>query len=490
MIRAEYLPGVENVVADWESRHHNDSSNWQLSPAVFDAVSQLLGPFSIDLFASRINHQLPIYCSWRPDPGAISVDAFTMSWRDQSPYLFPPFCLIGKALLRIQRESVNQACLIAPAWPGQMWYSQLLTMLAGYPILLPQFPELPLSPDQKPHPLVLEEKLFLTAWPVSGNVTRCKAFQRGLQSSSCSPGEITPIPLTIQPGVSGIAGVLNETIIPPLSNVLQFLAEQFDTGLQYRTVNTLRSAISTTHPNIDGMAVGRHPLVSRLLRGMFNLRPPSPHYSHSWDVRIVVRFLSNCKSADLSTLQLAKKTVTLMALVNADRCSDLAALDRDLIQWTASGVKFTVVWLTKTRRSGAPREIFYPMFRDNSELRPVTVLRLYVDKTTEQAAELSSPKPVFLTSRKPFRQARPGIIGHWIKDVLRMAGVDTEVFSAHSTRSASTSWATAKGVPINDILRAANWSSQTAFEQYYLRPTTSTIFTKTILQSTSVNRYI
>ena len=148
----------------------------------------------------------------------------------------------------------------------------------------------------------------------------------------------------------------------PLSNVLQFLAEQFDTGLQYRTVNTLRSAISTTHPNIDGMAVGRHPLVSRLLRGMFNLRPPSPHYSHSWDVRIVVRFLSNYKSADLSTLQLAKKTVTLMALVNADRCSDLAALDRDHIQWTASGVKFTVVRLTKTRRSGAPREVFYPMF--------------------------------------------------------------------------------------------------------------------------------
>ena len=107
MIHAEHLPGVENVTADWESRHHNDSSNWQLSPAVFDAVSQLLGPFSIDLFASRINHQLPIYCSWRPDPGAISVDAFSMPWRDKSPNLFPPFCLISRALLKIQRESVN-----------------------------------------------------------------------------------------------------------------------------------------------------------------------------------------------------------------------------------------------------------------------------------------------------------------------------------------------------------------------------------------------
>ena len=123
----------------------------------------------------------------------------------------------------------------------QMWYSQLLTILADYPILLPQYPELLLSPDQKPHPLVLEEKLFLIAWPVSGKVMRYKAFQGELQISSCSPGEITPTPLTVQPGISFIAGVLNETIIPlqhlAMSNVLRFLAEQFDTGLQYRIVN-------------------------------------------------------------------------------------------------------------------------------------------------------------------------------------------------------------------------------------------------------------
>ena len=80
---------------------------------------------------------------------------------------------------------------------------------------------------------------------------------------------------------------------------------------------------------------------------MFNLRPPSPRYSYSWDVRVVVNFLSNYKSADLSSLEIAKKTVTLLALVNADRCSDLAAFDRDHVQWTASGVEFIVVQLIK-----------------------------------------------------------------------------------------------------------------------------------------------
>ena len=114
---------------------------------------------------------------------------------------------------------------------------------------------------------------------------------------------------------------------------------------------------------------------------------------------------------------------------------------------------------------------------------------MYIDRTAEQAITLCNPKPVFVTSRKPFRKAKPGTIGHWIKDVLRMAGVDTEVFSAHSTRSASTSWAASKGVPINDILQAANWSSQTTFEQYYFHPTTPTTFARTILQSATENRY-
>ena len=161
------------------------------------------------------------------------------------------------------------------------------------------------------------------------------------------------------------------------------LAEQFDTGLQYRSMNTSRSAISMTHTNVDGIAVGRHPLVSRLLRGMFNFCPPSPHYTHSWDVWVVANFLSSYNSADLTTLQWAKKAVTLLTLINADRCSNLAALDREHVQWTARGVQFTVVHLTKTRRSGPPRKVFYATFAENSELCPVTVLRMHIDRTAE-----------------------------------------------------------------------------------------------------------
>ena len=77
----------------------------------------------------------------------------------------------------------------------------------------------------------------------------------------------------------------------PLSSILEFLLEQFNMGKQYRTINSLRSAISMTHSEVDGSRVGQHPLVSRFLKGVFNSRPPAPKYSSTWDVDIVLDYI-------------------------------------------------------------------------------------------------------------------------------------------------------------------------------------------------------
>ena len=102
-----------------------------------------------------------------------------------------------------------------------------------------------------------------------------------------------------------------------LADILEFLADNFDLGLQYYTLNTLCSAISTTHSKVDDYSVGKHPLVVRLLKGMFNARLPTPRYNNSWEVTPVVDFLRSL-SENLALLQLSKKVVTLMALSNAD----------------------------------------------------------------------------------------------------------------------------------------------------------------------------
>ena len=136
LVHAEHLPGRENTRADWGSRQLRDSSDWMLSWQIFLALEVKLGPFTIDLFASRLNAQLPVYCSWRPNPAALAVDALSISWRDQHPYLFPPFAPIGKYLQKILQEEV-EALLIAPVWQTQIWYPTLLGMLVERPVLLP-----------------------------------------------------------------------------------------------------------------------------------------------------------------------------------------------------------------------------------------------------------------------------------------------------------------------------------------------------------------
>ena len=61
-------------------------------------------------------------------------------------------------------------------------------------------------------------------------------------------------------------------------DIADFLAELFQQGYQYRSLNAYRSAISSAHEKVDGELVGQHPLISRVLKGVFNERPLKPKY--------------------------------------------------------------------------------------------------------------------------------------------------------------------------------------------------------------------
>jgi len=163
------------------------------------------------------------------------------------------------------------------------------------------------------------------------------------------------------------------------------------------------------------------------------------------------------------------------------------ALDRDYLRWAPSGVQFTVVRLTKTCTPGPPKAIHYSSLPEDVEVCPVASLRLYLSRTAERAAVLTSSKPVFLTSKKPFKGTRPGTLGHWIKDSL---GIDTTQFTVHSTWGANSSRARARGVPIADILKVANWSSRSTFERFYYRSEGHDNYTRAVLQSEYSSRYV
>ena len=90
----------------------------------FLSITQLWGKPEIDLFASRLNAQLPYYSSWKPDPGASFKDAFTIPWTDNYFYAFPPFSIILLCLQKIEQEEA-EGILVVPNWPTQPWYTKL-----------------------------------------------------------------------------------------------------------------------------------------------------------------------------------------------------------------------------------------------------------------------------------------------------------------------------------------------------------------------------
>ena len=60
-LTTEYLPSKLNVTTDWESRNSSDSWEWKLAPQSFQRICQLRGTPEIDLFASRLSHQIKTY---------------------------------------------------------------------------------------------------------------------------------------------------------------------------------------------------------------------------------------------------------------------------------------------------------------------------------------------------------------------------------------------------------------------------------------------
>ena len=80
-ITAEYLPGSMKVEEDRESTTTRDSREWKkVNSTIFRKLYQIRETQEMDLFASRVSHQLPMYMSWKIDPFSQGRDAFQISW--------------------------------------------------------------------------------------------------------------------------------------------------------------------------------------------------------------------------------------------------------------------------------------------------------------------------------------------------------------------------------------------------------------------------
>uniref|UniRef100_A0A1X7TH61 Core-binding (CB) domain-containing protein n=1 Tax=Amphimedon queenslandica TaxID=400682 RepID=A0A1X7TH61_AMPQE len=170
-----------------------------------------------------------------------------------------------------------------------------------------------------------------------------------------------------------------------IEDVVNFLAHLYKEGYQYRSLNAYRSAIASMHTPIEGVSIGQHPLVSRLLKGAFQSRPPLPRYQGTWDVSVVLHHIGEHQLDGSITLkQLSLRIVMLLALTRPSRSADISKLNLRGYRNTPEGAAFTLTALAKQSRPGRSiKDFFFLRFTENERLCPVKSLTLYIERTKE-----------------------------------------------------------------------------------------------------------
>jgi hypothetical protein len=242
-----------------------------LRPNIFHRMSSLWGPPQIDLFASRQSAQTLRFMSWRAADNPEAIDALSMRWNFKLAFLFPPIPLLKRVMRKLE---LSRGTFIP---------------VLGDPDLVRQSPGA--SGGGRP-PSSLQQQ------------PRHRPVNRG---ASSIPGAALPSRLEDLRGSWGVDAVsdrsfrliaagwkrsledryerawqsfktflLTSSIAlhqASLKTVLDYLTHLYNRGLSWSSIGIHKSTIFMTMAPIDVAKIGDHPLVKRLMSGIFNERP-------------------------------------------------------------------------------------------------------------------------------------------------------------------------------------------------------------------------
>ena len=201
------------------------------------------------------------------------------------------------------------------------------------------------------------------------------------------------------------------------------------------------------------------------MKGVFQLRPALPKYNVTWETDTVLNYLRKLSPVRVLNLKrLTFKLVMLIALLTGQRCQTIHALTLSNTTLTDNFVKFRISTLLKQSRPNYHlQELKIKAFAPDRRMCIVRVLKEYIKRT----ASIRKSDNLLISYVKPYNAVSKDTISRWVKTVLDLSGVDTSIFSAHSTRSAATTGAKGMHVPLLTIMRTAGWSNANTFSRYY-----------------------
>ncbi|XP_067679993.1 uncharacterized protein [Haliotis asinina] len=454
-IHAVHIPGAKNVLADVLSRPDAPpSTEWQLNPRTFQSLCLQFGRPMLDLFATRLNCQLPIYVSPVPDPAAWAVDALSLESSGSSTGS-------GQASDHQVHQTASGgshvACPALVRFPSQ-------TLSAGS-----RSDPSPEGPSHK------QAKRPCSRKPSGIRSARLACIQRGLRNSGYSKRVASALASSQRKTTQKLYdfqwgsfssfcednGVeAGSATLPQIADYLVHLRNV--RGLKASSINTnlaaIMSVIRKRSPGLD-ISVLRE-LIKSFRQAEGRRKPRAPE----WDLAVVLDHLKSDFYEPLEEVPLLRVTVKatlLVAMASAARISELHALQADLLRFEATDGGFASLGpLVDPTEEGA------------LSLCPVRALRVYTDRTRSLSR---GRRRLFLPhSQRSKREIDRRALGVYLRSAIIEAykGQDRPLptrTNPHEIRAVSATMAYHRNIAVADIMVGCFWKSGLVFANHYLR---------------------
>ncbi len=132
-LRAVHVPGVLNLTANFLSRQKLRCRGMDSEPPYGGSdLGKIRRGRGGPLCVAGVEPMPPLILPLSPT--SLGIDALAHPWPDMKLYAFPPVKLIPAVLRRVKTCGLR-LLLVAPFWPSQTWFSELISLLEGDPIL-------------------------------------------------------------------------------------------------------------------------------------------------------------------------------------------------------------------------------------------------------------------------------------------------------------------------------------------------------------------
>ena len=314
-------------MADLLSRSNQvQSTEWSLHPQVFKQICQKWFTPHVDLFATHLNHKLPLYVSPVPDPKTWDIDALNINWTGLTAYAYPPMALLHRVIQKI-RQCYCLIIVVAAGWPGMSWFWDLVQLSTEIPLQLPVSTTL----LKQSHNYVFHsnpQHLNLQAWCLGVDSSKNKASLWRWQIIASPQRSSTS---TIYKSKWALCEKWRrensvDFSTPSVKQVSDFFMYLYqDLNRRPSTIDGYRTAIvDTLGPT--GHHIAQSLDLHRLLTSFHRDRPKSSRNLPKWNPSVVLNELTKAplepmKDTDLKHLTL--KTAFLLALASGKRRSEI-----------------------------------------------------------------------------------------------------------------------------------------------------------------------